>query len=183
MVPQASTEPPRPSREGRPWIGRGPGIGVPDTCACIIERPKGTLRTVREVEALIVRISRGLIRRGAEPESFALLRDSLSGFGPTDGLEAFVIARRMVDGQLELVAMTGWRDLASMVAMMGPDLQTPSWLPSLGPLVEASSVEYLEIDRRELHRPHRSRPGGRRPPGADPAGMTEHRPAPDVQRD
>ena len=123
---------------------------------------------MREVEAFIVRISRGLIKRGAEPESFALLRDSLSGSGPTDGLEAFVIARRMVDGQLELVAMTGWRDLASMVAMMGPDLQTPSWLPSLAPLVEASSVEYLEIDRRGYTALAVLRPGGRRPPGADP---------------
>jgi hypothetical protein len=93
---------------------------------------------------LIVRISRGLIIPGGEAEAFALLRDSLAAGGRPDGLEAFVIARRMVEGQLELVAMTGWRDLPSMVAIMGSDLQSPSWLPRLAELVQASSVEYLE---------------------------------------
>ena len=93
---------------------------------------------------MIVRISRGLISPGGEAEAFALLRDSLGAPGRTDGLEAFIIARRMVEGRLELVAMTGWRDLASMIAVMGPDLQRPSWLPRLGELVESSSVEYLE---------------------------------------
>ena len=106
--------------------------------------PSRTLQTPREGEALIVRISRGLISPGDEAEAFALLRESLSGSGRTDGLEAFIIARRMVEGQLELVAMTGWRDLSSMIAVMGPDLQKPSWLPRLGDLVESSSVEYLE---------------------------------------
>ena len=94
---------------------------------------------------MIVRISRGLISPGGESEAFALLRDSLGDAGRPDGLEAFVIARRMVEGQLELVAMTGWRDVPSMVAMMGPDLQTPAWLPRLAELVEVSSIEYLEL--------------------------------------
>jgi hypothetical protein len=31
-----------------------------------------------------------------------------------------------------------------MVAVMGEDWQTPSWLPALAPLVESSSVEHLE---------------------------------------
>jgi hypothetical protein len=110
----------------------------------IITPHNRTLQALREVEALIVRISRGLISSGGEAEAFALLRESLSGSGGTDGLEAFLIARRMVGGQLELVAMTGWRDLTAMMAVMGPDLQKPSWLPRLGELVESSSVEYLE---------------------------------------
>jgi len=92
-----------------------------------------------------VRISRGRIRRGHEAEAFALLRESItSQGGTTAGLVAFVIARRMIEGQLELVAMTTWRDLESMVAVMGRDWQTPSWLPALAPLVESSSVEHLE---------------------------------------
>jgi hypothetical protein len=101
---------------------------------------------------MIVRISRGRIRRGSEAEAFGLLRDSVSG-GPThtDGLEAFVIARRMVEGQLELVAMTTWRDLDSMIAVMGRDWQTPSWLPALAPLVESSSVEHLETIAESFH--------------------------------
>jgi hypothetical protein len=89
-------------------------------------------------------MSRGRIRRGQEAEAFGLLRESLTGQGPTPGLVAFVIARRMVEGQLELVAWTTWRDLDSMVAVMGEDWQTPSWLPALAPLVESSSVEHLE---------------------------------------
>ena len=100
---------------------------------------------------MIVRISRGRIRRGSEAEAFGLLRDSIGGPNRPDGLEAFVIARRMVEGQLELVAMTTWRDLDSMIAVMGPDWQTPSWLPALAPLVESSSVEHLETIAESFH--------------------------------
>jgi hypothetical protein len=100
---------------------------------------------------MIVRISRGLIRRGDEAEAFELLRNALSGGGHPDGLEAFVIARRMIEGQLELVALTSWRDFDSMVAVMGPDWHTPSWLPSLDPLVESSSVEHLETIAESFH--------------------------------
>jgi len=100
---------------------------------------------------LIVRISRGLIHRGDEAEAFALLRDSLASEMRTEGLEAFVIARKMVGGQLELVAMTTWRDLDSMVAVMGPQWHTPSWLPRLGELVESSSVEHLETIAESFH--------------------------------
>ena len=93
---------------------------------------------------MIVRISRGRIRRGHEAEAFGLLRESIAGQSRTPGLVAFVIARRMIEGQLELVALTTWRDLDSMVAVMGEDWLTPSWLPALAPLVEMSSVEHLE---------------------------------------
>jgi hypothetical protein len=94
---------------------------------------------------LIVRISRGRIRRGHEAEAFGLLRETVVvGQGTTPGLVAFVIARRMIEGQLELVAMTTWQDLGSMIAVMGQEWQTPSWLPALEPLVESSSVEHLE---------------------------------------
>lgn len=100
---------------------------------------------------MIVRISRGLIRRGDEAEAFGLLRASVSGSSRPDGLEAFVIARRMVEGQLELVAMSSWRDFESMVAVMGPDWQSPSWLPGLEALVESSSIEHLETIAESFH--------------------------------
>jgi len=94
---------------------------------------------------LIVRISRGRIRRSHEAEAFGLLRETVvAGQGTTPGLVAFVIARRMIEGQLELVAMTTWHDLGSMISVMGQEWQTPSWLPALEPLVESSSVEHLE---------------------------------------
>ena len=88
---------------------------------------------------------------GDEAEAFALLRSSLAGGMATEGLEAFVIARKMVDGKLEFVAMTTWRDLDSMAAVMGPDWTTPSWLPRLAELVESSSVEYLETIAENFH--------------------------------
>ena len=92
-----------------------------------------------------MRISRGRIRRSHEAEAFGLLRETVvAGQGTTPGLVAFVIARRMIEGQLELVAMTTWHDLGSMISVMGQEWQTPSWLPALEPLVESSSVEHLE---------------------------------------
>lgn len=100
---------------------------------------------------MIVRISRGRIRPGDEAEAFGLLRESVGGSGHPPGLEAFVIARRMVEGQLELVAMTTWRDFDSMVAVMGDDWQTPSWLPGLEGLVESSSIEHLETIAESFH--------------------------------
>ena len=100
---------------------------------------------------MIVRISRGRIRRGHEADAFGLLRDSVGGQARPAGLEAFVIARRMLEGQLELVALTTWRDLDSMIAVMGVDWQTASWLPALAPLVESSSVEHFETIAESFH--------------------------------
>jgi hypothetical protein len=100
---------------------------------------------------VIVRISRGRIRPGGEADAFLMLRNAVSGSNHPDGLEAFVIARRMVEGQLELVALTSWRDLDSMVAVMGPDWHTPSWLPGLADMVEESSVEHLETIAESFH--------------------------------
>jgi hypothetical protein len=100
---------------------------------------------------VIVRVSRGRIRRGGEAEVFDLLRGSVGASPRPKGLEAFVIARRMIEGQLELVAMTTWRDFDSMVAVMGNDWQTPSWLPGLEDLVESSSVEHLETIAESYH--------------------------------
>jgi hypothetical protein len=100
---------------------------------------------------VIVRISRGRVRPGGEAEVFDLLRKSVGAAPRPHGLEAFVIARRMIEGQLELVAMTTWRDFDSMVAVMGKDWQTPSWLPGLEDLVESSSVEHLETIAESYH--------------------------------
>ena len=100
---------------------------------------------------MIVRVSRGRVRRGDEAEVFGLLRQSVGGSARPNGLEAFVIARRMVEGQLELVAITTWRDFDSMVAVMGSDWQTPSWLPGLEELVESSSIEHLETIAESYH--------------------------------
>ena len=94
---------------------------------------------------MIVRISRARIRRDAEADAFAILRSAVSGSdGQTDGLEAFAIARRLVDGQLELMAVTMWRDMGSLIATMGPSWADPAWLPGLAKLVETSSTDHYE---------------------------------------
>lgn len=93
---------------------------------------------------MIVRISRARIRPNAEAEAFELLRSAVGRGGPTAGLDAFAIARRVVDGQLELVAITTWRDVESLIATMGPDWANPAWLPGLAALVESSSTEHYE---------------------------------------
>jgi hypothetical protein len=100
---------------------------------------------------VIVRISRGRIRRGGEADAFDLLRGSVGASPRPQGLEAFVISRRMMEGQLELVAITTWRDFDSMVAVMGTDWQTPSWMPGLEDMVESSSVEHLETIAESYH--------------------------------
>ena len=113
---------------------------------------------------MIVRISRGRIRRGHEAEAFGLLRERSWPAGTTPGLVAFVIARRMIEGQLELVAMTTWHDLESMIAVMGQEWQTPSWLPRSSP--GQSSVEHLETIAESFRGLAGDRPGDHGPAGA-----------------
>jgi hypothetical protein len=97
-----------------------------------------------EGKGVIVRIRRARIRRDVEAEAFGLRRSAVGGGGATAGLEAFAIARRLVDGQLELMALTMWRDLDSLIGTMGPGWADPAWLPGLADLVESSSTEHYE---------------------------------------
>jgi hypothetical protein len=94
--------------------------------------------------AMIVRLTRGKIRAGNEAQAFEQLRATVANAPRTDGLEQFVIARRIVDGRLELLAVTTWRDLDAMRAVMGDDWMTPSFSPALDALIESSSVDHFE---------------------------------------
>lgn len=89
--------------------------------------------------------------RNHEAQAFEMLRKATEGQARPDGLEAFVIARRILQGRLELIAITSWRDLESMTAVMGPDWETPSWLPGLDQIVEDATVEHFETVAESFH--------------------------------
>ena len=93
---------------------------------------------------MIVRISRARIKPNNEAAAFKILRDVLGTVDRPAGLEALFISRRMANGGNELVAISVWRDLDAMVAVMTDDWQRPRFLPSLDPLIENPSVEHYE---------------------------------------
>jgi hypothetical protein len=92
---------------------------------------------------VIIRISRGRIRPGTEAEVFSRLRGA-SEAGRPDGLEAFFLGRHLTADGLELVAITVWRDIETLIGIMGDGWESPKWLPGLEELVTNSSVEHLE---------------------------------------
>ena len=100
---------------------------------------------------MIVRVTRGQIRPGMEAAVFERLR-AMVGAAPTpDGLEAFVIARRIVDGRLELVAVTTWRDLDAMRAVMDDEWMSPSFSSALEAFIETASVDHFETIAESYH--------------------------------
>lgn len=97
-----------------------------------------------EDHEVIVRISRARLRPNCEAAAFGLLRDAIGGTPSTKGLIAFVISRRMIEGRLELMAMTTWADMEAMTAILGPDWDRTAWLPGLDALIESSDTALYE---------------------------------------
>jgi hypothetical protein len=93
---------------------------------------------------VIVRISRARIKPNNEAAAFQILREGSAGTARPPGLEALFLARRMSSAGDELLAVTVWSDLESMIAVMSDDWQHPRFLPSLDPLLEDASVEHFE---------------------------------------
>jgi hypothetical protein len=93
---------------------------------------------------MIVRISRARIKPNNEAAAFQILREASGATARPPGLEALFISRRMANGGNELVAISVWSDLDSMVSVMTDDWQRPRFLPSLDELVEDPSVEHYE---------------------------------------
>lgn len=93
---------------------------------------------------MIVRISRARIRPNCEAAAFGLLRDAVGGTPTTRGLIAFAISRRMIEGRLELMAMTTWADMEAMTGILGSDWDRTAWLPGLDALVESSDTALYE---------------------------------------
>jgi heme-degrading monooxygenase HmoA len=93
---------------------------------------------------MIVRISRAHIKPNNEAAAFQILRDATGARERPAGLEALFISRRMANGGNELVAISVWRDLDAMAAVMTDDWRRPRFLPSLDSLIEDPSVEHFE---------------------------------------
>ncbi len=92
---------------------------------------------------MIVRLSRARLRRDREDGAFVLRKASTAGPRP-DGIEAMFIARRTGTDADELVAITVWHELDTLVATFGPTWAEPSFFPQLKDAIIDSSVEHFE---------------------------------------
>ena len=93
---------------------------------------------------MIIRISRGRVRAGAEAEVFTRLRDATEGAGRPEGLEALFIGRHLTADGLELIAITAWTDVDALIRVLGDGWESPRWLAGIEDLVTQSTVEHWE---------------------------------------
>jgi hypothetical protein len=93
---------------------------------------------------VIIRISRGRVRPGSEPEVFARLRGATEGQGRPDGLQALFIGRHLTADGLELIAITAWTDVDALIGVLGEGWETPKWLDDIEDFVTHSTVEHWE---------------------------------------
>lgn len=54
------------------------------------------------------------------------------------------ISRKVVAGCVELVSVSIWQDVDTMVSIVGPRWREPGWLPGLDGAVTESTLELLE---------------------------------------
>lgn len=93
---------------------------------------------------MIIRLTRAGIRPEREAEAFAILRTFTSGLARPDGMEALFLGRRTSARQDDLVAITVWRDMASLQAALGSGWHRASFLPELDPMLIDATVEHFE---------------------------------------
>ncbi len=93
---------------------------------------------------MIIRISRGRVRSGAEAEVFARLRDATEGAGRPEGLEALFIGRHLTADGLELIAITAWSNVDALIRVLGEGWESPKWLAGVEEFVTHSTVEHWE---------------------------------------
>ena len=93
---------------------------------------------------MITRITKATIRDNAEARVFEVLRQATQAHPRPPGLVDIVISRQVKANATEVVAITVWEDLESMISVVGPNWREPSWLPALGDAVIDDSLEILE---------------------------------------
>lgn len=100
---------------------------------------------------MIVRVSRARLRRDREAGAFEFLRKAASADPRPDGMEAMFIGRRTGNEADEIVAITVWRDLETLIAVLGPTWAEPSFFPELQAAIIDSTVEHFEtiVERYE----------------------------------
>jgi hypothetical protein len=93
---------------------------------------------------MIVRLSRARLRRNREDGAFEFLRKASSAGPRPAGMEAMFIGRRTGAEADEIVAITVWRDLDTLIAIFGPSWSEPSFFPELKDAIIDSTVEHFE---------------------------------------
>jgi hypothetical protein len=93
---------------------------------------------------LIIRISRGRVRAGAEAEVFTRLRDATDGAGRPDGLKALFIGRHLTADGLDIIAITAWTNVDALIRVLGEGWESPKWLAGIEDLVTHGTVEHWE---------------------------------------
>lgn len=93
---------------------------------------------------MITRITRGTVRPNSEARAFEILREATRANPRPAGLLGVSISRHVVGGTTELVSVSIWRDLDTMIGAIGPQWREPTWLPGLGDAIDKSSLEILE---------------------------------------
>jgi len=93
---------------------------------------------------MIVRVSRARLRREKEDGAFEFLRKAASSGDRPDGMEAMFIGRRTAPGADEILAITVWRDLNTLIAVFGPTWSQPGFFPQLQDAIIDSTVEHFE---------------------------------------
>jgi len=91
-----------------------------------------------------VRLSRARLRRDREDGAFEFLRTAASSGPGPEGMEAMFIGRRTGTDADELLAITVWRDLDTLIATFGPKWSEPSFFAELQGAIIDSSVEHFE---------------------------------------
>jgi hypothetical protein len=93
---------------------------------------------------VIIRVTRSQIRSGSEEQVIALVRAATSGGAVPAGLEDVHIGRRMEGSAEQLIAISVWKDLRSLVETLGPNWSEPTSLPGLDAFVESTTVDHFE---------------------------------------
>jgi hypothetical protein len=93
---------------------------------------------------MIVRLSRARLRRDREDGAFEFLRKASTAGEKPDGMEAMFIGRRTGSDADEILAITVWRDLDTLIATFGPTWAEPSFFPQLKEAIIDATVEHFE---------------------------------------
>jgi quinol monooxygenase YgiN len=102
--------------------------------------------------AVIVRVLTATVSQETSGRVHVLMREQLPLLREYDGLVYVKLARHLDGNQEEIILFEEWRDVASMYAWTGPDLQRPRLLPGAEDLItdlRITHYEALDVDPPE----------------------------------
>ncbi len=93
---------------------------------------------------MIIRINRGRLLLGSEGELLHRLKSAGHDASRPEGLLGGSIGRRLVDDDVELIALTYWRDTAALEGAFGRDWAKPAPILGFDRELRDRSIEHLE---------------------------------------